>query len=481
MSRIVFSASLFAISFSLGFGQSVEEALLYSNDQLLGSPRYVALGGAMGALGNDFSTVHDNPAGLSVFRRDRAEFSLGYGIQRTKANHYGQSSERSEGGFSLAQGGLVKGLATWNDEVNRYHFGLSFRRMAQFDQEFLVSGQNPESSIIDQWIVNSNGTDPAQLINQGWLYEGMAWEGFLTDVLDSSNWSYTSFATGLDLQQDRRVVRSGGRDEILISLAGSHDHSFFYGASLGIPFLSFNEESFYTESGFDEFSDVNDFSLIDRYTLNAVGVFLQLGMQYRINYWWRVGASYRSPSWFWSNASFDTELTTNFRDGGTAGPIAYFNDQISYRLSAPQRWSLSSAFVMGKSGFLSLEYRGVDMGHQRFQSADFNLEDIDRAAEESLQWVNELRVGTEYRLAKWSARAGYQWASSVYKNEGSALNARQTLSLGLGYQMTKWRLDLAWRSHSWSSDHFLYAAQVVAPSRLNQRSNWVVMGATFNL
>jgi long-subunit fatty acid transport protein len=95
--------------------------------------------------------------------------------------------------------------------------------------------------------------------------------------------------------------------------------------------------------------------------------------------------------------------------------------------------------------------------------------------------VNELRVGTEYRLAKWSARAGYQWASSVYKNEGSALNARQTLSLGLGYQMTKWRLDLAWRSHSWSSDHFLYAAQFVAPSRLNQRSNWVVMGATFNL
>lgn len=481
MNRIFLSIGLFSISCFQLHAQSVEEALLYSNDQLLGSARYVALGGAMGALGNDFSAVHDNPAGLSVFRRDRAEFSLGYGIQRTQANHYGQSTERSEGGFSLAQGGLVKGIESWNDEFNRYHFGISFRRMAQFDQEFLVSGQNPESSIIDQWIVNSNGTDPAQLINQGWLYEGMAWEGFLTDVLDSSVWSYTSFATGLDLQQDRRVVRSGGRDEILLSMAGSYDHRFFYGASLGIPFLSFNEESFYSESGFDEFSDVNDFSLIDRYNLNAIGVFLQLGVQYRINYWWRVGASYRSPSWFWSNASFDTELTTNFRDGGTAGPIAYFNDQITYRLSAPQRMSLSSAFVLGKSGFLAVEYRGVDMGRQRFRSSDFNLEDIDRAAEEGLQWVNELRVGAEYRLAKWSGRAGYQWANSVYKNEGNALNARQTMSLGLGYQLAKWRVDLAWRSHRLASDHFLYAEQFVAPSRLNQRSNWMVIGATFNL
>lgn len=481
MNRILFSLGLFFISCFQLHAQSVEEALLYSNDQLLGSARYVALGGAMGALGNDFSAVHDNPAGLSVFRRDRAEFSLGYGIQRTQANHYGQSSERSEGGFGLAQGGLVKGIESWNDEFNRYHFGISFRRMAQFDQEFLVSGQNPESSIIDQWIVNSNGTDPTELISQGWLYEGMAWEGFLTDVLDSSVWSYTSFATGLDLQQDRRVVRSGGRDEILLSMAGSFDHRFFYGASLGIPFLSFNEESFYSESGFDEFSDVNDFSLIDRYNLNAIGVFLQLGVQYRINYWWRVGASYRSPSWFWSNASFDTELTTNFRDGGTAGPIAYFNDQITYRLSAPQRMSLSSAFVLGKSGFLSVEYRGVDMGRQRFRSSDFNLEDIDRAAEEGLQWVNELRVGAEYRLAKWSARAGYQWANSVYKNEGNALNARQTISLGLGYQLAKWRIDLAWRSHRSASDHFLYSEQFVAPSRLNQRSNWMVIGATFNL
>jgi hypothetical protein len=43
--------------------QSVDESILYSRSDLFGSARYVGLGGAMGALGNDFSALHDNPAG----------------------------------------------------------------------------------------------------------------------------------------------------------------------------------------------------------------------------------------------------------------------------------------------------------------------------------------------------------------------------------------------------------------------------------
>jgi hypothetical protein len=461
--------------------QSVDESILYSRSDLFGSARYVGLGGAMGALGNDFSALHDNPAGLSVFRRDRAELNMGFELKRTTAEHYGNKEEKTDIGFSLTSGGIVHGIESLNDDFNRYYFGISFRRHAQFDQEFLVSGQNPESSIINQWIYNSNGLPPDQLINDGWLYEGMAWEGFLTDVLDSSTWSYTSYATGLDLQQDRSVIRSGSRDEILLSMAGSFDHRFFYGAGLGIPFLYFNEESVYSESGFDANSDVNDFSLIDRYTLNSIGVNLQIGVQYRINYWWRVGASWRSPSLNWSNARFETELNTQFRDGTSAGPIRYFNDDIRYSLTSPQRFLLSSAFVWNKRGFLSIDYQSIDMSRQRFRSSDLNLDDVEQAAVESLQWQHQIRAGLEYRIEAASLRTGYQIANSPYRSEGSSPSAITTFSIGAGYQFSRFRIDIAWRQNRAERDHYLYNSTFTAPSRLQEKSSFIVVGAFFSL
>ena len=52
--------------------QSLYDAIRYSDLEVGGTARTVGVGGAIGALGADFSVLSTNPAGLATYRR--AEF-----------------------------------------------------------------------------------------------------------------------------------------------------------------------------------------------------------------------------------------------------------------------------------------------------------------------------------------------------------------------------------------------------------------------
>ena len=56
--------------------QNLEDVLRYSTEDLNGSARYQALGGAFGALGGDLSAITNNPAGSSVFALNEAGGTL---------------------------------------------------------------------------------------------------------------------------------------------------------------------------------------------------------------------------------------------------------------------------------------------------------------------------------------------------------------------------------------------------------------------
>lgn len=456
--------------------QSFEEALWFGERDLIGSPRYTALGGAMGALGNDFSSVHDNPAGLAVFRRGRLELDLGVGSREFTSAYYGEDVRERSASLFIAQAGLVAELEQLGSKDVRYFAGLSFKRLADFGRRFKVAGSNPVSSIIDQWIYNSNGIPSDQLIDQGWLYEGMAWEAYLTDVIDPTNFTYSSSATGLDLMQEREVRQSGGHDELLFSLAANRGHRLFYGAGIGIPFLEMTEESNYTESEFDANSSVNDLLLYDRYGLSAVGLNLHLGFQYRFNYWWRVGASWISPTVYAMNSNFETQLSANFRDGTSASSQEYYNDEIMYRLTTPQRFMCSSAFVIGKSGFISVEYRSAQMNWQRFHSRDFDLENIDKQATDELGWQHTLTLASEFRAGPVYLRGFHLWGNSPYSTDGRGMEAQRAFGFGTGFTFSKWRFDIAWRRQLSDRPYSLYSSEFTEAATLSDQSSMLVMG-----
>ena len=47
------------------YSQNENDALLFSQQQVFGSAKYMSMGGAFNALGGDFATISHNPSGLS--------------------------------------------------------------------------------------------------------------------------------------------------------------------------------------------------------------------------------------------------------------------------------------------------------------------------------------------------------------------------------------------------------------------------------
>ena len=68
---------LFIAFFTLSIlnAQNTTDGLRYSLDENIGTARYTALSGAMGALGGDFSATSINPAGGAVFLNSSLMFS----------------------------------------------------------------------------------------------------------------------------------------------------------------------------------------------------------------------------------------------------------------------------------------------------------------------------------------------------------------------------------------------------------------------
>ena len=79
--------------------QNVLDVAYMNTPVQLGTPRFAATSGAFTALGNDFSGVHVNPAGIAVFRHDEHGVSMGYGGRTTSSVFYGIEQNGDNSGF----------------------------------------------------------------------------------------------------------------------------------------------------------------------------------------------------------------------------------------------------------------------------------------------------------------------------------------------------------------------------------------------
>lgn len=64
---------------SMGMGaQTIYDVTKMTEKDLNGTARFVGMGGAMGALGGDMSTIATNPAGIGIYRSNDVTASFGF-------------------------------------------------------------------------------------------------------------------------------------------------------------------------------------------------------------------------------------------------------------------------------------------------------------------------------------------------------------------------------------------------------------------
>ena len=132
MKRIFLAISALAISFAT-FAQSAYDALnLSQTNPVLGTARYSAMAGALGALGG-------NPAGLGIYRSFDITFTPSFSI-----NNDGEMD------FNLNNFGLVVNFGNRNKSTKGYvtsSLGVSFNRLRNYSHysslaESYIHGKN---------------------------------------------------------------------------------------------------------------------------------------------------------------------------------------------------------------------------------------------------------------------------------------------------------------------------------------------------
>ncbi len=117
--------------------QTIYDATNIAQKELNGTARFVGMGGAMGALGGDISTIGTNPAGIGIYRSNDAMFTFGYSMTGTESNYVGNKFETNKNRWSFDNAGFVIASKIGNHTPLRYvNFGFNYHKSKSFYKNF---------------------------------------------------------------------------------------------------------------------------------------------------------------------------------------------------------------------------------------------------------------------------------------------------------------------------------------------------------
>lgn len=464
--------------------QTIGDALRFTSVQNTGTARYMSMGSSFGALGGDFSSLAQNPAGIGIYRSGQFTISPGLELLNTEATQYGERREEDNANFAMFNLGLINANELENGGRWKFaNFGVGYQRSRPFHNEMLYSGVQDVSSLSRFLATGANGLFPEDFQDVDPFYLFPAWESFIFDP-DTSTAIGDDYIgavpDGKEVRQSTRIRTEGRIAETLIGGGVNYDDRLYLGISIGFQRFVYEEFLAYTEEVLtpDE-NGISSFGYQQDTEILGDGINVRLGAIYRLNDIVRIGAAYTSPTWTQLETNWSTSFSSSFSDGDgyfEPSPAIGYN---RFNLRSPSRLLGSLGFVFGKRGLLNVDYEFVDYGRMKFDSS--NDTPIDFTADNAeIQRVHNsvgiLRIGGELRHKWLSLRAGYAYLPSPYVDGVLDYQKDQEMiSGGLGFRMKNTSLDIAYRTNRFSGEQFAFQDGLQEPARLDFVNNAVVM------
>ena len=101
-------------SFQYINAQEPADALRYSWYVQKGTARQQAIGGAMGSLGGEISTLFVNPAGLGFYRTGDFVFTPGFNTLHTRGTYFSRTETAKKNNLSFGTSGIILGSPNYN-------------------------------------------------------------------------------------------------------------------------------------------------------------------------------------------------------------------------------------------------------------------------------------------------------------------------------------------------------------------------------
>lgn len=453
------------------YAQGEIEAYRFSREELYGTARSMAMGGAFGALGGDQSAVSINPAGIAVYRSSEVIGSLNLSQERSAVDN----REANKSRFEMDNLGFVGIFPLMSDAVPFINFGFTYNKIKSFDKNISAVG-NPNNSLIDYIADRSAGIHPSDLrmgddlpdpfLSQPWL-SVMGYNSYLINPADDEGTYYDPVNTlGEGAINEISMQERGYIDNYDFSIGTTLNRVLNLGFSLSVKEVSYRLTSDYLED-FDE----GGYTLSNWLTTEGAGVSAKLGAIYKPIHQLRLGVAYHTPTWYALTETFEAETDDDME--------AYVNDPDyepgqtysalftnNYDLKSPGKWVVSMATVLGNRFIASLDYELTDYSKMKLMvpsesndQNDWYQVDNDYISMD-FKPAATVKLGMEYRFTpQFSGRAGYAWmqqpydtafkesgdagvagSNTIYRMEGDT----RYLTGGLGYRFNRhFFLDMA--------------------------------------
>ena len=462
-----------AISTLTATAQNEVDALRYSTQNLTGTARYAAMGGAFGSLGGEFSALSSNPAGIGMYQFAEFTFSPSLNLNSTKSYYSETHLSDYKSRLNIGNLGLVFTVPKENSDWKRVNIGIGWNQLANYDKNITIQNFNSPSSIVENIIGITNGTLTSDLTNgEGNTYSQMAWNTYLinpkylTDSLGNNiinDGQYESNFSTSNITQTKTLRSTGAMNEFIISMGGSYQEKLYVGATIGITSINYHEYTEHTESinsEIDTISNLRKLQFSEEYYANGTGYNFKVGGIYRISETTKIGASVHTPTFFSIEEDYYTSLITFFKDSSLEYSMGY-PAPFTYSLITPLRASVSASSVFNKNILISWEYELIDYSSAKYFTSDF--ENANKTIESIYQRTNNLKVGAEINIKPFILRAGYaKYGSAFAKKDFS----RENFSYGIGINNGRYFMDIAYVLTKGKDEHLLYSEDYIDPISL---------------
>ena len=446
-----------------GFAQNELDALRYSENDITGTARFMGLSGAMSAMGNDLSAITLNPAGVAVFNKTQLGFSTGIAGIVSEGSFLSQTSSDTKMNVNIGNAGFVarfkrKNISAGTQGWNGFSLGLNYTRQQSYHRSSYFEGVNNNSSLLDQYVDDAEGTDFTNLNPFG---AGLAWETWL---VDTSAGGISSFDRNVlddyGQQQQIQETTKGSKGQTDLSFGGNYANTLFIGGSIGYQNINFKSERNHTEVAPDDTSSMfREFTRTEYLKVSGSGVNLKLGIIYRPADWFRIGASIHSPTFFNMEESYSSAMTSTFDTisySATSPEGSY-----DYRLQTPFRAIGGLAFVVARMVVISMEYEHVDYSMIRFRASDYSFYTENTNIKNSFKSVGNIRAGVEVKLMSFLIRGGVGINSDPYTGKFDLNDSKY--SLGFGWKGRHFMFDLAYQLQRERTMYVPYDVSLIDP------------------
>jgi hypothetical protein len=481
--------------------QEMKDAMRYTQSELHGTARFTAMSGAFGALGGDLSAINVNPAGSAVFNNNQFATTMGNYDTKNNSNYFGTSTSASENSFDLNQAGGVFVFKTRNpnNDWTKFSMSINYENTNNYDNSMFSAGTSPINSVANYFISHANGV-PLSLLEDGnyaTLDNGaqqafLGYQGYIINPVANTpnNALYTSnVRSGGNYYQENGVYSNGYNGKLIFNSAMQYKDKVYFGINLNSHFTDYVQSSNFFESNnnpLDLNYEVKSLNFSNNLHTYGSGFSFQVGAIAKLTNEIRMGFTYESPTWYNMQDELSQRLSSISTNSVNALPPDVvdpfvINYYAPYDLQTPGSLTGSFAYIFGKSGLISVDYKYKDYSTTQFgPENDPYYRGLNSAMRSALGSSNEVRVGGEYKIDNFRLRGGYRFEGSPY-NDSKTIGDLNSFSAGLGYSFGSIKLDFSYVNvHSTSEEQF-FSQGFTERAQINTYKNNFTMTIAFEM